>query len=361
MAELVDALDSKSCDSNIVRVRFPLWAHKKASRFAMLFWLIPYHHLATGGIDRDGRFLADASFQDLAGQQVHQFALHQAFDGTGAVGRVVAVLHHVLFEGGGERHGDAAVGKPMLQLGLLDVQDVADIGLGERIEHDDFVDTVQELGPYRHFKHVQHFAAALVQQLPAGGDGLHVQSVHFRKPFHVTLDDIGRTVDFKNTILIMTSNAGADIIQSYMDRLPEVTGVDMQAIATRRALLDECRDKVVDVLKMTVRPEFLNRIDEIIMFDPLTKADIRDILHMQETELQKKLSDSGITLRFTPAFEDYMVEHGYDPAYGARPIKRLMQRELVNMLAKRILEGSVHKNAAVTVDAAGGEVIISGT
>ena len=174
-------------------------------------------------------------------------------------------------------------------------------------------------------------------------------------------DNKGRTVDFKNTILIMTSNAGADIIQSYMDRLPEVTGVDMQAIATRRALLDECRDKVVDVLKMTVRPEFLNRIDEIIMFDPLTKADIRDILHMQETELQNKLSDSGITLRFTPAFEDYMVEHGYDPAYGARPIKRLMQRELVNMLAKRILEGSVHKNAAVTVDAAGGEVIISGT
>ena len=173
-------------------------------------------------------------------------------------------------------------------------------------------------------------------------------------------DNKGRTVDFKNTILIMTSNAGADIIQSYMDRLPEVTGVDMQAIATRRALLDECRDKVVDVLKMTVRPEFLNRIDEIIMFDPLTRADIREILHMQETELQKKLTDSGITLRFTPAFEDHMLEHGYDPAYGARPIKRLMQRELVNLLAKRILEGSVRKNAAVTVDAVGGEVIVTG-
>jgi ATP-dependent Clp protease ATP-binding subunit ClpB len=173
-------------------------------------------------------------------------------------------------------------------------------------------------------------------------------------------DNKGRTVDFKNTILIMTSNAGADIIQSYMDRLPEVTGVDMQAIATRRALLDECRDKVVDVLKMTVRPEFLNRIDEIIMFDPLTRADIREILHMQETELQKKLTDSGITLRFTPAFEDHMLEHGYDPAYGARPIKRLMQRELVNLLAKRILEGSVHKNAAVTVDSVGGEVLVTG-
>ena len=172
-------------------------------------------------------------------------------------------------------------------------------------------------------------------------------------------DNKGRTVDFKNTILIMTSNAGADIIQSYMERLPEVNGVDMQALATRRQMLDECRSKVLDVLKATVRPEFLNRIDEIIMFDPLTKADIRDILHIQETELQAKLSESGITLQFTPAFEDHMVDHGYDPAYGARPIKRLMQRELVNMLAKSILEGRVKKNSVVQVDAAGGEVLLS--
>ena len=171
-------------------------------------------------------------------------------------------------------------------------------------------------------------------------------------------DNKGRTVDFKNTILIMTSNAGADIIQSYMERLPEVNGLDMQAIATRRSLLDECRDKVLDVLKMTVRPEFLNRIDEIIMFDPLTKADIREILHMQEEDLRKKLSENGITLEFTQAFEDHMVDHGYDPAYGARPIKRVMQRELVNLLAKNILDGTVHKNSAVTVDAAGGEVVV---
>ena len=171
-------------------------------------------------------------------------------------------------------------------------------------------------------------------------------------------DNKGRTVDFKNTILIMTSNAGADIIQSYMERLPEVDGVDMQAIATRRSLLDECAGKVLDVLKMTVRPEFLNRIDEIIMFDPLTKADIREILHILETELQKKLSESGITVQFTPAFEDHMVEHGYDPSYGARPIKRLIQRELVNTLAKSILDGSVHKDSVITVDAAGGEVVV---
>ena len=171
-------------------------------------------------------------------------------------------------------------------------------------------------------------------------------------------DNKGRTVDFKNTILIMTSNAGADIIQSYMERLPEVNGVDMQAIATRRSLLDECKGKVLDVLKATVRPEFLNRIDEIIMFDPLTKADIRDILHIQETELQTRLAQNDITVTFTPAFEDYMTEHGYDPAYGARPVKRLMQRELVNLLAQRILEGAIRKDSAVEVDVSGGEVVV---
>ena len=171
-------------------------------------------------------------------------------------------------------------------------------------------------------------------------------------------DNKGRTVDFKNTILIMTSNAGADIIQSYMEKLPEVNGVDMQAIATRRSLLDECRGKVIDVLKMTVRPEFLNRIDEIIMFDPLTKADIRDILHIQEEELRTKLAESGVELAFTPAFEDHMVDSGYDPSYGARPIKRLMQRELVNLLARNILEGSIRKDSTVTVDVSGGEVVV---
>lgn len=171
-------------------------------------------------------------------------------------------------------------------------------------------------------------------------------------------DNKGRTVDFKNTILIMTSNAGADIIQGYMDRLPEVSGVDVQAIARRRELLDECKERVLDVLRASVRPEFLNRIDEIIMFDPLTKGDIRDILHIQEEILSKQLSQNGITVRFTPAFEDYMVEHGYEPSYGARPVKRLMQRELVNQLAKALLDGTVKKDSAVTVDAAGGEVIL---
>ena len=171
-------------------------------------------------------------------------------------------------------------------------------------------------------------------------------------------DNKGRTVDFKNTILIMTSNVGSEIIQGYMDRLPEVTGVDISAIAERRRLLDECASRVKDLLKQTVRPEFLNRIDEIIMFDPLTKADIRDILHMQEAGLAGTLAESGITLEFTPAFEDYMVEGGYDPAYGARPIKRLMQKELVNLLAKAVLDGTVKRSEKITVDVAGGQVML---
>lgn len=178
-------------------------------------------------------------------------------------------------------------------------------------------------------------------------------------------DNKGRTVDFKNTILIMTSNVGSDIIQSYMDRLPVVgrPGADpaeeMRAIATRRELLDECKGKVMDVLKVTVRPEFLNRIDEVIMFDPLSQNDIRDILHIQMKQLSGRLSEEGVAIEFTKAFEDYMVTGGYDPAYGARPIKRLMQRELVNQLAKAILAGTVHKDSVIEVDAAGGQIVLN--
>jgi len=171
-------------------------------------------------------------------------------------------------------------------------------------------------------------------------------------------DNKGRTVDFKNTILIMTSNVGADIIQSYMEKLPESDHLDVAAAAERRRLLDECAGKVRDVLKMTVRPEFLNRIDEIIMFDPLSRSDIREILRMQMRDLQEKLSESGITIRFTPEFENYMVSAGYDPAYGARPVKRIMQKELVNRLATAILSGTVHKSSTITVDSEDGDIVI---
>ncbi len=177
-------------------------------------------------------------------------------------------------------------------------------------------------------------------------------------------DNKGRTVDFKNTIIIMTSNVGSDIIQNYMEKLPEVgkkgeaPAEAAAAIAKRNQMLGECKGKILELLRQTIRPEFLNRIDEIIMFEPLTKNDIRDILHIQMKQLQSKLSEDGVEISFTPAFEDYMTDMGYDPAFGARPIKRVMQRELVNQLAKAILDGSVHRDSVIEADVAGGEIVL---
>ena len=177
-------------------------------------------------------------------------------------------------------------------------------------------------------------------------------------------DNKGRTVDFKNTILIMTSNVGAEVIQSYMERLPVVglhdadPSAEKAALAKRAELMDECRKDVLDILKKTVRPEFLNRIDEIIMFEPLSQKDIREILRLQMDGLKKKLSENGVTVTFTKEFEDYMSTKGYEPAYGARPIKRLMQRELVNMLAKAILDGQVKRDSVIRVDVKDGQIVI---
>ena len=159
-------------------------------------------------------------------------------------------------------------------------------------------------------------------------------------------DNKGRTVDFKNTILIMTSNVGADIIQSYMESSPEF-------------LSDQCKADVLEVLKRTVRPEFLNIIDEVIMFEPLSQSDIRDILKMQMVDLKEKLGENGVTISFTKDFEDYMCTKGYEPAYGARPIKRLMQKELVNLLAKAILDGSVSRASIINIDVTDGKIVIS--
>ncbi len=135
-------------------------------------------------------------------------------------------------------------------------------------------------------------------------------------------DNKGRTVDFKNTILIMTSN------------------------------LKE------EELRLRMRPEFINRIDEIVTFDPLTKEDIRQIVRIQMDILRRKLEDENVELSFTKAFEDDMVENGYDPEYGARPVKRLIQRELVNQLAKAILEGRIRKDSRIEVDCENGQTVL---
>ena len=165
-------------------------------------------------------------------------------------------------------------------------------------------------------------------------------------------DGKGRTVNFKNTILIMTSNVGSDIIQDYMGRINADAG-------EKEMLLEDCKNAVMEVLKRSVRPEFLNRIDEVIMFEPLTSKDIRDILMLQIRQIQGMLSEKGINLTFTPAALDYLASKGYDPAYGARPIKRLLQKELINELATQIIGGNISAENDVKVDCSNGKLIFA--
>ena len=166
-------------------------------------------------------------------------------------------------------------------------------------------------------------------------------------------DNKGRTVDFKNTILIMTSNLGSEVIQGYMEKISA-----MDNGLRRDETLDECRNRVVDILKQSVRPEFVNRIDEIIMFEPLSKKDILGILNLQLDELSRKMAENDIHLTYTQSFVDYLSDKGFDPAYGARPIKRILQRELVNLLAKALIDGTVVKGQQVTVDVDSGNIVL---
>ena len=166
-------------------------------------------------------------------------------------------------------------------------------------------------------------------------------------------DNKGRTVDFKNTILIMTSNLGSEVIQGYMEKISE-----MDNGLSREETLDECRNRVVDILKQSVRPEFVNRIDEIIMFEPLSRKDILGILNLQLDELSRKMTENDIHLTYTQSFIDYLSDKGFDPAYGARPIKRILQRELVNLLAKALIDGTVVKGQQVTVDVDSGNIVL---
>ena len=165
-------------------------------------------------------------------------------------------------------------------------------------------------------------------------------------------DGKGRTVNFKNTILIMTSNAGSEIIQQYMSRLHSD-----QSENEKDELLAECKNNVLDVLRRSVRPEFLNRIDEVIMFEPLNKEDILGILQLQINQIASLLREKGIELEFTPAAMEYLSSKGYDIAYGARPIKRLLQKELINELATKIISGEIAKDGHIEIDCAEGKLI----
>ena len=152
-------------------------------------------------------------------------------------------------------------------------------------------------------------------------------------------DNKGRTADFKNTIIIMTSNIGSHLIQESFEKIKNVEE------ATEKA-----KEEVLQLLKQTVRPEFINRIDDIVMFAPLTKADIKQIVRLQLDGIIKLVARENIVLEATPEAIDYLAERGYDPQFGARPVKRVLQKEVMNALSKEILKGNIKAGSLILID-----------
>ena len=161
-------------------------------------------------------------------------------------------------------------------------------------------------------------------------------------------DNKGRVVNFKNTIIIMTSNMGSDLIRERFANVPE--GKMQQTI-------DETRELVLDLLKRTIRPEFLNRIDETIVFTPLTKSDIERIVRLQLDVTAHVLASTGVELHYTDAAVSWIAEAGYDPEFGARPVRRVIQHSVLNELSKSILSGSVDRSSVITLDAEDGKLL----
>ncbi len=162
-------------------------------------------------------------------------------------------------------------------------------------------------------------------------------------------DNKGRTVNFKNTIIIMTSNLGSQYIQQQMERL---SSADAPKTADdREAIIDETRATVMEMLKQTIRPEFLNRIDETIMFLPLNREEIAAVVTLQINAVKRMLEPQGFTLDVTPAAIDRLADEGFDPEFGARPVKRAIQRYVLNDLSKKILAGEVTHDRPIIIDA----------
>jgi len=161
-------------------------------------------------------------------------------------------------------------------------------------------------------------------------------------------DNKGRLVNFKNTIIIMTSNLGSHLIQEAFENIGEK---EVDAVA------EKAKVEVMNLLKQTIRPEFLNRVDEIIMFQPLKKRELKKIIEIQLRSIQQLVKENQIELSYTPYTLDYLSENGFDPQFGARPLKRLIQREIVNQLSKRILAGDIDKTKPVIIDVFDGLVV----
>jgi ATP-dependent Clp protease ATP-binding subunit ClpB len=161
-------------------------------------------------------------------------------------------------------------------------------------------------------------------------------------------DNKGRTVDFKNTIIIMTSNLGSDIIRENLERVNDQNRVE---------ILNKTKEQVFDLLRRSMKPEFLNRVDEIIMFQPLTREEIRKVVELQIRNVQNALEKNNIKLTVTKRAVDRIADTGYDPQFGARPIKRVIQRDLLNELSKMILDGKVDRDSVIVVDEKNGRLV----
>jgi ATP-dependent Clp protease ATP-binding subunit ClpB len=160
-------------------------------------------------------------------------------------------------------------------------------------------------------------------------------------------DNKGRLADFKNTIIIMTSNMGSEIIQEKFENLKG--GIE--------AATEVAKNEVLNLLKQMVRPEFINRIDEIVMFTPLTNENIKEIVGLQLKSVTKMLAKQQITLDATPEAINYLAEKGYDPQFGARPVKRVIQKEVLNELSKEILSGKITVDSVILIDCFDGQLV----
>jgi ATP-dependent Clp protease ATP-binding subunit ClpB len=161
-------------------------------------------------------------------------------------------------------------------------------------------------------------------------------------------DNKGRTANFRNTIVIMTSNIGSHIIQENFELINDDNKLDVMA---------KTKNEVYQVLKNTIRPEFLNRIDEVIMFEPLSREHIHEIVKIQMNSITKQLKESGFDIEITEEAIDWLAQLGYDPQFGARPMKRVLQKRVLNELSKKILMNEIKKEDVIVVDAIDNQII----
>ncbi|WP_291906166.1 ATP-dependent chaperone ClpB [Chitinophaga sp. CB10] len=162
-------------------------------------------------------------------------------------------------------------------------------------------------------------------------------------------DNKGRVVNFKNTIIIMTSNMGSNIIQENFENIDE---------GNKEEIVDKTKEEVMSLLKATIRPEFLNRVDEVIMFQPLMREEIKGIINIQLQQLKDMVAKTGMILEFSDYALEFLAVQGYDPQFGARPLKRLIQKEIINLLSKKILAGDIDKTKPVLIDVFDGVVVV---